>query len=134
MKNRNLPLGRRSAALASAFALATGLIVAGAPAASAAGKDGVCQSGELCLYYNSNYGGRIFDLYVNDSNFSGDVFPGTTTSANNNTASYFNADTYTWYVYTGANRSGSRGNLPPGHYGNFSSIYKNTVSSAYYHL
>lgn len=132
MKNRNLPLGRRTAALATAFALATGLAVVGAPAASAAGKNGVCETGELCLFYNSNYGGRIFDLYYSDGDFRGDVFPGSTTSANNNTASYWNNDHLTWDVYTGANRSGSRGYLPPGHYGNFSSIYKNTVSSAYY--
>jgi hypothetical protein len=52
---------RLVAALAATIALAGGL-VATAPAASAAARNGVCESGEFCLYYNSGNAGSLVDL------------------------------------------------------------------------
>jgi hypothetical protein len=135
MRNRNSRLRRRLATLGTAAALVGGVGVATAgPASAATHKNGVCESGELCLYYLTDYRGPVFDLYVSDNDFSNDYFPGTSTRANDNTESVWNRDTYTWYVYVHANRGGSRGTLSPGSYGNFTTTYKNQVSSAYYYL
>ncbi|WP_322748472.1 MULTISPECIES: peptidase inhibitor family I36 protein [unclassified Frankia] len=116
---------------AVAACLGTGLGVA-APANAATGKNGVLESGEFGLYYLQNQGGYVFDLYVSDSNFANDVFPGTSISANDNTESYKNRDTYWWHVFTNANYTGSHGCLPAGYSGNASATFKNTISSAYY--
>ncbi|CAL9426738.1 hypothetical protein [Streptomyces sp. enrichment culture] len=124
---------RRVAATGAAVAALCGLGMAGAgQAAAATHKNGVVEVGELGLYYLSNYGTPIFDLYVSDADFSNDYFPGTGIRADNNTESDWNRDTYTWWVCTGYNYGGSCGYIPPGAYGNLNSTYKNTVSSAYF--
>jgi len=74
----------------------------------------------------------IADLFVSDDNFADDVFPGSTISADNNTESYWNDDSFWWHVFTGANYTGSHGCLPPDYRGNASATFKNTISSAYY--
>ena len=49
------------AAAAAALVLAAGVIVA--PAAHAAtARNGVCESGEFCLYYNSGNAGSLTDF------------------------------------------------------------------------
>jgi len=101
--------------------------------ASRAGKDGVCQSGELCMYYLQQRQSHLFDLFVSDVNFSGDVFPGTGISADNNVRSYINNDTFYWRVYSGANYSGTEILcIAPGDRGNFSRRDWDTASSANY--
>ena len=100
--------------------------------ASATDKDGVLEPGEFGLYYLDNQSGWVFDIFVADTNFSNDVFPGTGISANNNTESYWNRDAFWWHVFTGANYTGSHGCLPSGHVGNASATFTNTISSAYY--
>ncbi|MBT2397063.1 peptidase inhibitor family I36 protein [Streptomyces sp. ISL-100] len=130
---------RRLAGIALAATAATGLTLATAGTASAAThKNGVVESGEFGLYYNSDFGGCVFDLYVADSNFYDDKFIGSCAgsgqSTNDNTASYWNRDVNTWYVYTDANRGGVRGSLPSGYSGNASATFKNEISSAYYTL
>lgn len=104
----------------------------GAKHRRATGKNGICEVGELCLYYFQNYQGPVLDLYLSDYNFSDDHFPGTGTLADNNTESFWNRDTYTWRVYTGANGSGSVGCIRPGAFGNLSTTFRNTISSAIY--
>jgi hypothetical protein len=101
-------------------------------AATRAGKNGLCEAGELCLYYLQNKTGRIFDLYFSDSNFWGDVFPGSAISADNNVRSYRNRDTYYWRVYSGANYAAGTEILciAPGDVGNFSRVHWDTASSA----
>jgi hypothetical protein len=123
-----------------------GLVAAGAVVGAIAGVglvaapaqatqlNGSCESGELCQYYLTGYRGAIFDLASSDLDFSNNVFPTSGYSANNNTESYWNRDTYTWYVYTGANRTGYRGTIAPGASSNYNSTYKNTVSGASWHL
>lgn len=108
-----------------------GVLATVAPA-NATGKNGVVEVGELGLYYYQNFSGPAFDLYTSDSNFAGDVFPGTGISADNNTESDWNRDSYRWHVFTGASYTGSHGCIAPGASGNFNATYKNAVSSAYY--
>ena len=115
-------------------AAVAGVGLAGTAPASAAHKDGYCDSGEFCLYYLTGFRGPIFDLYWADNDFSDDRFPGTYIPADNNTESGKNRDTYTWYLYTGANRTGYRGTAAPGSQGNFAPIFKNTISSGFWYL
>lgn len=123
---------RGFAAFGAAAAAATMAVLgAGAPAA-AAGKNGVVETGEFGLYYVTGSSGLVFDLYVSDDNFAGDVFPGTNISANDNTESYRNRDSYYWHVFTAAGYGGSHGCLPAGYVGNASATYRNTISSAYF--
>jgi hypothetical protein len=124
---------KRGLAAAGAAAAASIAIfgVAGSPA-QAAGKDGVVDSGEFGLYYVTGSSGLVFDLFVSDNNFSGDVFPGTSISANDNTESYRNRDSFYWHVFTAAGYGGSHGCLSAGYVGNASATYKNTISSAFY--
>ncbi|MFF5110472.1 SpoIID/LytB domain-containing protein [Streptosporangium sp. NPDC000509] len=51
----------RLAAVASAMVLG-GAVLAVAPPASAAGRNGVCESGEFCYYFNSNNQGSVSDF------------------------------------------------------------------------
>jgi hypothetical protein len=129
-------VSRRVKGLVAAGAVAGAIAGVGlvAAPAQAAARDGSCQVGELCQYYLTNYTGAIFDLVLSDLNFAGDVFPTTGYSADNNTESYWNRDTYTWYVYTGANRTGYVGSVSPGASANYSSTFKNKVSAASWHL
>jgi len=126
----NAKRGLAAAGAATAASIAI-LGLAGAPA-QATGKNGVVESGEFGLYYVTGSSGLVFDLFVSDSNFSGDVFPGTSISANDNTESYRNRDSFYWHVFTAAGYGGSHGCLPAGYVGNASATYRNTISSAYY--
>jgi Peptidase inhibitor family I36 len=120
------------AVLGAALTTLVAMVVTASPASAATHKNGVVEVGEFGLYYLQNQSGPVFDLFVSDSNFAGDVFPGTGISADNNTESYWNRDSFWWHVFTGANYTGSHGCLPPGWVGNASPTYRNTISSAYY--
>ena len=53
----------KKAALAAVGAVVMGAAVAAAPSAQAAtSQNGVCETGEFCLYYNSNHAGSMVDL------------------------------------------------------------------------
>jgi hypothetical protein len=132
---RNSQLARRAAAVGTAVALAGGVGLATATPAAAAPKDGVCNAGqELCLYWANNWQGPVFDLWLSEGDFREEVFPGTFTTADNNTQSVWNRDTTTWYVYTGYYRGGVRGSISPGQSGNFTAMFSDAVSSAYWYL
>ncbi|MGW5774961.1 peptidase inhibitor family I36 protein [Streptomyces sp. NPDC003863] len=129
---------RRVAATAIALAaLGAGALATAGSASAATGKNGYLESGEFGLFYNSNQAGAVFDLYVSDANFDDDYFPGPGNGAgqkvNDNTASYWNQDSNTWWVYTDAYAGGVEGSLPVGYYGNASTTFKNQISSAYYY-
>ncbi|MBD0707169.1 MULTISPECIES: peptidase inhibitor family I36 protein [unclassified Streptomyces] len=130
---------RRVAVTALALAALGGGALATAGSASAAThKNGYLESGELGLYYSPDRGGAVFDLYVGDDDFSDDWFPGPGTGAgqpvNDNTASYWNNDFYTWLVYTDARRGGIQGSLPAGYIGNATANFRNKISSAYFQM
>ncbi|MFE9861327.1 peptidase inhibitor family I36 protein [Streptomyces sp. NPDC005506] len=81
---------RRMGVVGAITALA---IMGAAGSASAASDDGSCESGEVCLYYNSNYQGGVWDSYWSDAEYtSADTFHGTGGQVNNNSASIRNKD------------------------------------------
>lgn len=51
-----------AASIIAATALTTGLAALTAPSAQAAARNGVCDTGEFCLFYNSDHGGSISDF------------------------------------------------------------------------
>lgn len=53
---------RSKLAYAGLAAAIVGTAVAAAPVAQAAGRDGECQTGEFCLYYNSDHQGSVSDF------------------------------------------------------------------------
>ncbi|MFF9849704.1 peptidase inhibitor family I36 protein [Streptomyces litmocidini] len=129
---------RRVAATAIALAaIGAGALATAGSASAATGKNGYLESGELGLFYNSGQSGAVWDLYVADDNFDGDRFPGPGAGAgesvNDNTASYWNADSLTWWVYTDAYAGGIEGSLPAGYIGNATTNFKNRISSAYHY-
>ncbi|WP_030693553.1 peptidase inhibitor family I36 protein [Streptomyces globisporus] len=129
---------RRVATTAVALAaLGAGALATAGSASAATGKNGYLESGEFGLYYNSNTSGAVWDLYVADENFLGETFPGpgngTGQPVNDNTASYYNHDSLTWWVYTDAYHGGDEGDLPPGYVGNATYRFKNLISSAYHY-
>lgn len=123
-------MNKRGLHVAGAMLIALVSALALAGPASAAHKNGVVESGEFGLYYSPNRGGPVFDLYYDDDNFAGENFPGTSTPANDNTASYWNRDSFIWHVYTNAGYTGSHGCLDPGYIGNASTTFRNRISSA----
>jgi murein DD-endopeptidase MepM/ murein hydrolase activator NlpD len=54
---------------AVAGTLLTATFLSAAPAAQAAARDGICQSGEFCLYYNSDHAGSVSDFTTSISDY-----------------------------------------------------------------
>lgn len=94
--------------------------------------NGVVELDEFGLYYAPGSSGLVFDMYGGDSNLSGNVFPGTSTRVDNNTAAYRNRSPFSFHVYTGANYTGVQGCLPYNYVGNASTTFRNTISSAFW--
>ncbi|MEU7020532.1 peptidase inhibitor family I36 protein [Streptomyces sp. NPDC046203] len=130
-------LRRIAATTVALAALGAGALATAGSASAATGKNGVLETGEFGLYYNSNQGGAVFDLFLSDANFINDYFAGPGNGAgqnvNDNTASYKNRDSNTWWVYTNADAGGIEGSIPAGYSGNASTTFKNEISSAYYY-
>ncbi|MFE1909527.1 hypothetical protein ACFW96_38595 [Streptomyces gardneri] len=129
---------RRLAGVALAATAMAGIGLATAPGASALGKDGVLETYEFGLYYNSGQAGCVFDLFNYETTFANDTFwkasgtcSGFGQTTNDNTASYWNRDTGTWWVYTDADADGAEGTLPAGYKGTASDTFKNKISSSY---
>jgi peptidase inhibitor family I36 len=133
MRNTMTQRMRRGVAAGAVLAVLVGGGVATAGAADAAHLDGTLQSGEFGLYYSPNQAGPVFDLLTSDSDFSNNDFPNTGTHANDNTASYRNRDSVTWFVYTARNAGGSEGWIDPGVSSNASATFRNKISSAYWY-
>ncbi|WP_200961785.1 peptidase inhibitor family I36 protein [Terrabacter sp. Soil811] len=61
---------KKTIASAAVAAALTGAVVAAAPTAQAAtARNGVCETGEFCLYYNSGNGGSLVDLANSQSDY-----------------------------------------------------------------
>ncbi|MGW1768973.1 hypothetical protein ACWCQL_33630 [Streptomyces sp. NPDC002073] len=122
-------------ALATALALAAALTTGVSSATAAVDKDGILDPGEFGLFCLQNQGGAVFDMYTADANFRDNYFKGSLACAqhttNDYTESYLNRDTAEWSVYTEAYRGGYVGFLPAGYRGNASTLYRNTITSAY---
>jgi peptidoglycan hydrolase-like amidase len=131
---------RRRATLTSLFA-AIALLLSGvflAQPASAASRDGVCDSGEFCYYYNSGEAGAISDFTgsVNDYgttepscyDFKGTA-AGHGTCVKNNAASVWNRSTKTVRVYFNTDYAGSYQDFAAGAKGNLNATLKNNDAS-----
>ncbi|MGW6691764.1 hypothetical protein [Streptomyces sp. NPDC054961] len=127
----------RKLATGCAAAVSVGaVLVATAGPSAATERNGYLEDSEFGLYYNSNSGGCVFDLYGSDWNFTNDYFTGPYNCTgiaglvDDDTASYRNRDTYTWRVATEINLGGLVGSIPPGYVGNASINFKNKITSA----
>lgn len=113
----------------------------GAPSAkirTLASQNGVCEVGDLCLYYYSSptYGSG-YDQSHNDQNLNNNHFiftgSGKGSVVGNNAEAYWNRDPRAYaYVCTGINYTGSCGWLAPNAYGNLNSTYKNNSESIFW--
>jgi len=108
-------------------------------------QDGACNdygnwygsTGDLCLWYLSNFVGSSSDFYSADNNLWNNYFltPGWgqgQTVANNAESDWNYDSTYTAWVCTGVDYTGVCGYIPPDSGGNFSSTFKNNVESLYW--
>jgi hypothetical protein len=124
---------------AAAVALALVMpLVAFAEPANAADRDGVCQSGEFCYYYNSNEAGSVSDFTGSVSDY-GTTEPtcydfkgpgaGQGTCIKNNAASVWNRSSVTVRVYYNTGFAGATEDFAPGAKGNLDATLKNENAS-----
>jgi hypothetical protein len=120
------------AAMAVSGLAFSGLAAAATPSVAAAG-NGVCESGEFCLWYNPNYANGIWDMYASDSNLHDNRFIGNSSQVvGNNSASAKNRDSYRWYVCDGTGYTTCTGWYDPGDVNPQMSSWRNKISSAYW--
>jgi len=122
-----------------ATALATiGLLSLQAAPSFAASRDGVCQAGEFCFYYNSGQAGSASDFTGSVNNYGTDkatcyVFKGTGSGKDrcikNDAASVWNRSNQTVRVYYNSNYSGAYQDFAPGAKANLSASMKNNNAS-----
>lgn len=130
---------RRLGAL-SGIVLATAFssIALAAPAQASTTRNGVCDPGEFCLYYNSNRGGSVSDFTSSIPNY-GSSLPGCYVflgpgagrglCVKNNAASVWNRTRGTVEVYYNSNYGGGVNGFGPGLSGNLASFIKNNNAS-----
>ncbi|QCX81486.1 hypothetical protein C9F11_39520 [Streptomyces sp. YIM 121038] len=123
-------------AAATAIASATAVIGLSVPA-DAAGADGVCQSGEWCLYYGSYLNGSLRDYSGADANYNNDSFVsgglGRFQTVANNARSGLNANGFSYVqAFTGPSFTGTRGYAAPGAFGTLASPYFANLESHYF--
>lgn len=114
---------RKTIALAAAAAALAGAVVATAPTAQAAtARNGVCETGEFCLYYNSGNQGSLADLSGSDSDYGTGAGCVTFVSAGNgkglcvknNAASVWNREGAVATVFYRSGYSGAIDSVEPG--------------------
>jgi len=122
--------------------LATVAVVAGSVAlagpAAAASRDGVCNSGEFCYYYNSGETGSVSD-FTDSLDDYGTTQPtcyefkgagnGKGLCVKNNAASVWNRSGKTVRVYFNSNYAGAHQDFAPGAKGNLNATLKNNDAS-----
>jgi hypothetical protein len=127
-----------------ALAVATGVFALAAPAlalaspAAAAGRDGVCNSGEFCYYYNSDEAGSISDFTSSLGDY-GTTEPscydfkgagaGKGQCIKNNAASVWNRTSKTVRVYYNTGYAGQYQDFAAGAKGNLNATLKNNNAS-----
>ncbi|GLW30057.1 peptidase inhibitor family I36 protein [Actinoplanes regularis] len=129
---------RKSLAVAgAALAVATSALSFAAPA-SAAARDGICDSGEFCLYYNSDNEGSISDFTGSIDDYGAEQpscydFKGAGSGkglcVKNEAASVWNRSDETVRVYFNSNFAGSYQDFAAGAKGNLNSTLKNNNAS-----
>ncbi|MFJ7626535.1 hypothetical protein ACIQZN_08610 [Streptomyces sp. NPDC097595] len=122
----------RVVATAGLLLLSGAGVLATAGQSAAATRDGSTNSGEFGAYYLQNQASYVFDFASYDANFANDSFPKASgINPDDNTESYWNRNSTYVDVYTESGRGGVHGWIPDGLSGDFSSNYKNNVTSAY---
>ncbi|REH34765.1 CHAP domain-containing protein [Kutzneria buriramensis] len=122
----------------AALALVAPLLAATASPAFAASRDGSCDSGEFCYYYNSNEAGSVSDFTGSISDlgatqptcyeFKG-AGAGQGLCVKNNAASVWNRTGYTVRVYFNSDFGGHSQDFAPGAKGNLDATLKNNNAS-----
>jgi hypothetical protein len=130
-------LRRVVTALAATAALAAPILVTASPA-SAAARDGVCESGEFCYYYNSDEAGSVSDFTGSVDDY-GTTEPscydfkgpgaGKGTCIKNNAASVWNRSSKTVRVYFNSGYAGASQDFAAGAKGNLNATLKNNNAS-----
>jgi murein DD-endopeptidase MepM/ murein hydrolase activator NlpD len=131
--------------ISKALAVATAAIAIGGPAlvvaagpADAAARDGVCNSGEFCYYYNSGEVGSISDFTTSISDYGTsqpDCYDfkgagaGKGLCVKNNAASVWNRTTKTVRVFFNSGYGGASQDFASGAKGNLSATLKNNNAS-----
>jgi surface antigen len=122
----------------AALALVAPLLAATASPAFAAGRDGSCDSGEFCYYYNSNEAGSLSDFTGSISDLGAtqptcydfkSAGAGQGVCVKNNAASVWNRTGYTVRVYFNSNFGGASQDFAPGAKGNLDATLKNNNAS-----
>ncbi|MET8352178.1 peptidase inhibitor family I36 protein [Micromonospora sp. NPDC005206] len=129
---------RKSLAVAGAALAMTTSILAVASPAQAASRDGVCDSGEFCYYYNSGYAGSISDFTGSIDDY-GTTQPscyefkgagnGQGLCVKNNAASVWNRTSKTVVVYFNSNYGGASQSFAAGAKANLNATLKNNNAS-----
>ncbi|MGW3887725.1 peptidase inhibitor family I36 protein [Micromonospora chokoriensis] len=129
---------RKSLAVAgTALAMTTSILSVASPA-QAASRDGVCDSGEFCYYYNSGYAGSISDFTGSIDDY-GTTQPscyefkgagnGQGLCVKNNAASVWNRTSKTVVVYYNSNYAGATQSFAAGAKANLNATLKNNNAS-----
>jgi len=114
-----------------------------AAAAASTARNGLCESGEFCFYYNSNYVGSVSDFNSSLGNYGTSQpscydFKGTGNGKGSciryNAASVWNRTNYTVRIYTGENYTGSYDEFKPDTSGNLSNTYNRNASHQFLNL
>lgn len=121
------------AVLGSGVALVAGAVAAAPAAQAATGQNGVCETGEFCLYYNSDHAGSMVDLAAGRKDYGSgtDCVKFLTTGSGkgqcvkNNTASVWNREGVVVTVFYKSNWSGAIDSIAAGDKVNLDSRLKN---------
>jgi surface antigen len=133
-----MPHLRKALTVAGSALAITAPFLATASPASAAARDGVCDSGEFCYYYNSNEAGSISDFTTSIDDY-GTTEPscydfkgagaGKGVCVKNNAASVWNRTSKTVVVYFNGYYGGASQSFAAGAKGNLNATLKNNNAS-----
>ena len=131
-------MARRIASAGSLLLLTASAFLIPTSAASAAERDGVCDEGEVCFYYNSNGEGSVSDFSSSVPNYGGSQpncyeFKGDGNGrgecVKNNVASVWNRTGQSVTIYYNSNYSGPSQTIPDGEPVNLRPDLKNENAS-----
>ncbi|WP_433229151.1 SpoIID/LytB domain-containing protein [Actinomadura formosensis] len=140
MSTRNVRLISRLTAATAAMALGGAVLIPASPA-SAASRNGVCESGEFCYYFNSNNQGSLSDFTGSVADYGAaqpscydfkSAGAGKGKCVKNSAASVWNRSGKTVRVYFNSNYGGRYQDFKPGTKGNLNAGLKNQNASHKY--
>jgi hypothetical protein len=122
----------------AALAITAPLMATGSSALAATARNGVCESGEFCYYYNSNEAGSVSDFVTTVGDY-GTTQPtcydfkgpgaGKGQCIKNNAASVWNRTDTNVTVYFNSNSEGPSQTFRPGEKNNLNATLKNNNAS-----